>query len=201
MAIRHLGAAAVAATLSLVACGGTAEPEPEAAETGFVTAEANPTPTPTSDPTWDAWGDVLWSSQDWEAQNVICALLLSGNEDALIEYWTTEDGGILDSDDFEELLAVARPDCESREDTPGVQAALEEIADLTEPETDASQVDWDKYPPATQSIIEEEAASGDCAFLQDSFDVWANASETYPGGTADILQYLDDTMESVGCYE
>lgn len=69
MAIRHLTAAAVAATLSLslVACGGSAEPEAASAPA------STPTPTPIAQD-WDDDFDWRWSQIDNETRDTVCNL-------------------------------------------------------------------------------------------------------------------------------
>lgn len=79
-------------------------------------------------------------------------------------------------------------------------------APTTEPvaETVTSDVPWDNYPSGLRQIIDDEAAAGDCEFLQGAFDVWANSDESfreqYGEGNTAIMTYIDDAMRNAGCF-
>ena len=77
---------------------------------------------------------------------------------------------------------------------------------VSEPASEpAPTIPWGNYPPDTQRIIDEDAAAGNCEGLQDAFDVWADSNSTfierYGEGNAKIMMYIDEALESAGCYD
>lgn len=125
MAIRHLTAAAVAATLSLslVACGGSAEPE------------ANPTPTSSApastlldrraDPRELALG--LWKEMSDSDQEEVCGLLTSGDRGQVVRQFVYDESYSVSQD----FLDVATTVCDSRARTAEAMEAIaaDEAAD------------------------------------------------------------------------
>ncbi len=61
--------------------------------------------------------------------------------------------------------------------------------------SDAKSIDWGSFDADTQAHIEELVAAKDCEGMQASFDV-ADAK-----GESGVMSYLDDAMESAGCYK
>ena len=55
-----------------------------------------------------------------------------------------------------------------------------------------------KFAQAVQERIDTAAAEGDCAALQDEFDL---AEENGSDGFVDLMDYIDDKLEKAGCYE
>lgn len=67
-----------------------------------------------------------------------------------------------------------------------------------------SSVDWENYSPSVKARIDGLAAAGDCAALQDEFDV-ADANDDAQRdqvgeGNADLMGYIDEKMAAAGCY-
>lgn len=60
-------------------------------------------------------------------------------------------------------------------------------------------VDWGEYSPTVKTRIENMVSDKDCGGLQDEFDT-ADANSA-SGSNADLMAYLNDKMEDIGCYE
>lgn len=58
-------------------------------------------------------------------------------------------------------------------------------------------VDWDNFDPSVKTRIEGMVDAGDCDGLQDEFDT-ADANNN--DEAADLMAYLDDQMQDLGCY-
>ena len=61
--------------------------------------------------------------------------------------------------------------------------------------TPQPEVDWNSYPSSLKQLIDEAEASGDCQELQGYFDTWIEVS-----GALDVVDYVDDSLRSAGCY-
>lgn len=62
----------------------------------------------------------------------------------------------------------------------------------------SDEPEWGAFPSGLQPSIDEYARVGDCAGLQATFDTWADV-DAVP--TGDLLAYIDEKMESAGCYD
>jgi hypothetical protein len=60
----------------------------------------------------------------------------------------------------------------------------------------ATSSEWDEFPSGLKSSIDAYAADGDCVGLQQTFDTVDAADGSHP----DILSYIDDKLNSAGCY-
>lgn len=64
---------------------------------------------------------------------------------------------------------------------------------------------WADYAPSLQARIDALGTSRDCAGLQDEFDTAdANNEATFNRtghDNAELIGYIDDTMENASCYE
>lgn len=68
----------------------------------------------------------------------------------------------------------------------------------------SSEVDWENYAPEVKTRIDGFAGSGDCAALQQEFDI-ADANDDLQrdrvgDGNADLMDYIDEKMADAGCY-
>jgi len=64
-------------------------------------------------------------------------------------------------------------------------------------------VDWSKYPPALQTILEQDTAARNCSGLQEAFDFWSNAHDPGRGSRyshTDLMKHIDGRLEAAGCY-
>lgn len=69
----------------------------------------------------------------------------------------------------------------------------------------ASDVDWENYSPTVKPRIDDLAAEGDCAGLQNEFDT-AEQNNTAQrkrvgDGNAHLMGYIDSKLAEAGCYE
>lgn len=74
---------------------------------------------------------------------------------------------------------------------------------LLMPSDPASAVDWENYDPGLQTQIEQLAAAGDCAAL-DEMRAEAQASESDQieqtgNGNEDLIRFIDSELESTEC--
>jgi len=68
----------------------------------------------------------------------------------------------------------------------------------------SGEVDWDNYSPDVRSRIDRLASQGDCAGLQEEFDL-ADANDDAQrsrtgDGNADLMGYIDSKLDESGCY-
>lgn len=60
---------------------------------------------------------------------------------------------------------------------------------------------WASLPmngPFLKTVIDEDAANGNCEGLQETFDIWANADHF--DGQAELLAYIDTALAAAACY-
>jgi len=61
--------------------------------------------------------------------------------------------------------------------------------------TPKPEVNWGEYPSSLKSTIDSSQSQGDCSGLQSIFDTYINA------GATDVASYVDEALESAGCYD
>ncbi|WP_137843843.1 hypothetical protein [Microbacterium sp. 2FI] len=66
-------------------------------------------------------------------------------------------------------------------------------AETTPAEPERTTVEWDNYATEYQRIVDEETAEGDCAALQEMFDVAPDDPK--------LLSYIDEALTIAGCYD
>jgi hypothetical protein len=68
----------------------------------------------------------------------------------------------------------------------------------------SDDVDWENYDPSVRIRIDSMAAAGDCAGLQEEFDIADANNDAQLARTgdnnADLMSYIDGKMSDAGCY-
>lgn len=78
-----------------------------------------------------------------------------------------------------------------------IAAAVAVVASCSSSSGDS--VDWARYSPAVRRRIEVLVNAGDCRRLQDEFNSADAANRD--GINTDLMVYLNDQMDELGCYE
>lgn len=68
-----------------------------------------------------------------------------------------------------------------------------------------TDVDWENYSTDVKRLIDEDTVAQDCEMLQGAFDVADTADDAQRDrtgdGNADLMGYIDESLELAGCYE
>jgi hypothetical protein len=86
---------------------------------------------------------------------------------------------------------------------PDTESGVDESASSTSITSDNSGVKWSDYSPTVKTRIEGLIQSGDCSSLQAEFDIAdqndAAQRNRVGTGNADLMNYINTSMQKLGC--